>query len=1172
MYLSRIELFGFKSFAQRTIVEFSSGVTCVVGPNGCGKTNILDAVRWVLGEQKSSTLRSERMESVIFNGSKHRKPLALAEVSLVIENSRGILPLDYSEILLTRRLYRSGESEYLMNRQPCRLKDINDLFMDTGMGPGSYSVIELKMVEDLLSDRPEERRHLFEEAAGVTKYKHRRRAALRRLEETRQHILRLEDVVAEAERQVSGLRRQVRRTERHRELLGELRVTDLRLAGSELARSEERLGPLRGQAGHSRLEAARLERDLAAMGAEGTALDKEVLLAGEALQQAEDELRERQRLSRALEEEALVGRERLAARSREMERMEREVAELRPRLAESSGRQGESEARLTAVLARRAVLEGEQQAAAAAADEAADRLEQTRLKVESLRARVLAVLGQQARCQSEIARTGAALENLRRQLADEERDGAAARADQARRQEERRRREGELAAAEAAESRAREELEQARGRQEQAREERLLAERHSQDLAAERRALDGRRRLLGQLLSRFEGLPGGARAVLEAGCAGIVDALGNLVHAGPERLRALEAVLGEAAHWLVAEDEAAVERAAARLEQAGKGGCTFVVLDRVPTLAPRPVPPGCEALAEGLKAAPSLRPLLELLLADVWLCEDPAAQAARHPHGGALFVAADGRWQRPPHLWRRGPRAAGDESSLGLRVQLGELEAEAAVLGQRGDELAALEDRAREALAQAEARRLRAAQVLSEAGAEVQAGRRRLERLAYEDERFVRDEERTRRAAAQLQARIDEAALREASLKTELQARLAEKEEAESDAAALAGRLERLGAELRQRVEARDAAQLALAEQRLAAESEGRELERLQRFLREGRQRAETLERELLTGAQERASLQQRREELEGEQLLAGEARQRSQAALDQAKSALQELHQRQRQRQSAERELNQRRETLREAGHRAELEIREIEGRMATLKERIRVEHGLELVACEPLPGDEAAAAARRTAELRDALQRLGPVNLLAEEEYETERQRHEFLARQLRDLLEAEAMLKETIGRINRVARELFEETFSKIRQNFEYLFRKLFEDGRADLQLAADDPLEAEIQISASPSGKRIQNLMQMSGGEKTLTAIALLFGIYMVKPSPFCILDEVDAPLDDSNIARFNTIIQEFSGMTQFIVITHNKKTMGYADQLYGVTMAEEGVSSLVAVRFQESAAS
>lgn len=1173
MYLSRIELFGFKSFAQRTIVDFSSGVTCVVGPNGCGKTNILDAVRWVLGEQKSSTLRSDRMESVIFNGAKIRKPLGLAEVSLTIENSRGILPVEYSEIVLTRRLYRSGESEYLMNRQPCRLKDINDLFMDTGMGPGSYSVIELKMVEDLLSDRPEERRHLFEEAAGVTRYKHRRRAALRKLDETRQHILRLEDVVAEAERQVAGLKRQVRRTERHRELSAELRETDLELAGAELAGAVARLEPLRRQLDEARLESAGLERDLAARGAELTSLGKRVLEAEEELQTAEDALRQRWEACRTLEEEALVGRERLASLGRDLERMERERTELRPRLAEGAGKLEACEARLAEAEGREQALETAFRAASEAAEDASARLEETRLKVETVRSRVLETLGRQSRCQSELARIGAALDGLRRQLADQEEEASLARADQAMRLEEREARREELGRLEEEERRAVEALDQRRQRLEAAREALLEAERRGHELSAERRSLDGRRRLLEQLLTRFEGVPGGARAVLEAGVEGVVDLLGNLVHAESERLPALEAALGEAARWLVAEDAAAVERAAAVLESSRKGGCVFAVLDRLPAPRRATPPPGCHPLAEGLKAAESVRPLLDFLLADAWLCDDPeAAAAAAPPSPGALFVAPDGRWHRPPALFSRGARAEDGESSLGLRVQFEELAAGLAriderVQGQEGVVAAARGAREAAAVELAEAERLRVA-----AAEKTQQCRRRLERLAYEEERFGRDEQAFRRSVDELGRRRAESEGRERALKTELESLLLEKDEAEGEAASLARRLERLTEDYRGKAEARGAAQLAVGEHRLRRESEAREAERLRRFLSEGRERAERLDRELVEGAQEKAARLARREELEREQALAEEGRVREQARVDERKAAMQEIARQQRELQGAERELRERREQRREAAHAAELEIREVEGSTVALRERVRVEHGVVLEAGRPLEPGEAREAGRRVAELRDALQRLGPVNLLAIEEYETEHQRHEFLARQLGDLLEAEAMLKETIGRINRVARELFEETFSKIRVNFEYLFKKLFQDGRADLQLAADDPLEADIQISASPAGKRVQNLMLMSGGEKTLTAIALLFAIYMVKPSPFCILDEVDAPLDDANIARFNTIIQEFSGMTQFIIITHNKKTMGYADQLYGVTMAEEGVSTLVSVQFHEAAAS
>lgn len=1185
MYLSRLELYGFKSFAQRTVVEFSSGVTSVVGPNGCGKTNILDAVRWVLGEQRSATLRSERMESVIFNGSAQRRPLGMAEVSLTIENSRGILPMEYGEIVLTRRLYRSGESEYLMNRQPCRLKDINDLFMDTGMGAGSYSVIELKMVEDLLSDKPEERRQLFEEAAGITKYKHRRRAALRKLDETRQHILRLEDVVAEAERQVAALKRQVGRTERHRELTLELRETELGLAREDLARWNNRLAPLRRLVEQGGLQAARLEAELARQGSLLSGLGNDLLRAEEAAAEGDLSLRARWEDCRKLEDEALVTRERLKALERDQARLEREQAELAPRLAENRARCGGLEATEHEAAAAQLELDAGLEQAASRALQAEQRLDVLRAQLEQARARVLDLLGRQARLGGEQAGVTAALDGHRRRRADLEEELQLLQADRGERGLEREALDLLLGQGRERVRLAGETRGAARESVEAAREALQEARRAQQELQSELRALEGRRQLLEQLLSRFEGVPGGARVVLEKRLPGVLDVLGNLVHADAGLLPALESALGEAAGWVLAEDSAAVDAAAGLLREVGKGGCTFAVLDRVPRQnGAAAAPAGCRPLAAILRCDERVRPLLDHLLRDCWLVEDDGLQPWEDPaRAGQLFVTPDGESRRPPLLRRHGRGAGGGH--LGLRFQAEGLKSEGENLAQQAGERDRLTAERQAGLHAAE-EELAAAELAHQAAGEaLREQERRRERLSLEEERAGRDEEGFRRSLAELAQRVGEVERRERALRQQHDELQAERDEAEDANSRLAAQSEEQARATRGLLEARGTAQMAASEGRLKLDALRRELEQVRRFLLEGGERLEHASAERAEGEARRVGLVARREELERLQIAAALAREEEERRQDERKALLAELRGRQRELRGAEDELRGERDGLRERAHQAELESRGLEARLAALLERIQSDYEVQLELPEPVGEedeqneDPVLAAGRaesreerrqRSAELKDALRRLGPVNLLAIEEYETESSRAGFLRAQLSDLLEAEAMLQETIGRINRVARELFEETFRQIRSNFEYLFRKLFSDGRADLQLGGEDPLEADIQISATPSGKRIQNLMLMSGGEKTLTAIALLFGIYMVKPSPFCILDEVDAPLDDSNIARFNTLIQEFSGMTQFIIITHNKKTMGYADQLYGVTMAEEGVSSIVSVQFHEQA--
>ncbi len=1172
MYLSRIELFGFKSFAQKTVVDFSSGVTCVVGPNGCGKTNILDAVRWVLGEQKSSTLRSDRMESVIFNGSRHRKPLGMSEVSLTIQNSRNILPVEYSEILITRRLYRSGESEYLMNRAPCRLKDITDLFMDTGMGPGSYSVIELKMVENLLSDKPEERRLLFEEAAGITKYKHRRRAALRKLEETRSHIERLEDILAEAERQANGLQRQVRKTQRYRELQTELKLLDTASARAEYNTLLCRCDPMQAELDSGGGIVKDLDRQLLENETQSTALNRDQLLAEEELHQAEDEQTRLRAEVRRLEESLLVGRERSSALTRDVDRLASERDTLSTRIEESSQTLSEVEGRLTDAQDHGSELDADLEKARSRASEAEALQQSLRGKMENSRKRVLELISRYAQRNTDLARITSSLEQVQQRVRDLEEERQLASQDRSMRAEQRKSLEEEYKRGAATLDERDQTLAEAGARQQAARDE-LDHARHSEtEGTGELKALQGRREFLDGMLQRFEGVPGGARAVLEAGITGISDTFGNLVHCERELIPALEAAVGQAAGWLVAEDRNAVSRAAELLKREDRGDCTFVMLDQVPTSVSATAPAGCSSILEHVKVADRYRPLAAFLLNDCWYSENPEAVDLDALPAHALVMGPDGRWLRPPAVIHVARRDGQQDSHLGLRFQLEGLESDVRRQQLKLEELRATRVASEQKLQMAGDTRRQAEEDLKTAEAALRGIQARLDQLDYAEERQLRDEEHQSKTLASLQERVSREQKQEGLLKSELEELQLERDDAEGEVASLQRNLDRREQEFRDAAEQRTRAELAAREHHLRLEAEQREQQRLFRFISEGRQRLDEMAHERREAQESLESLKERLEREDRDLHLAEEARGRQQSVLDQCKDRVQQLHTAMKELARTAAHLRAERQDIGERRHRTELELSEMRIKITGLQERVRAEYELELereedaAELQQLLDLNLEESRKRIVELREALRRLGPVNLLAIEEYDEVRERRDFLRNQIRDLLEAEAMLKETIQRINRVARELFEATFEKIRTNFEYLFRKLFNDGRADLRLSAEDPLEADIAISATPSGKRIQSLTLMSGGEKTLTAIALLFAIYMVKPSPFCILDEVDAPLDDANIGRFNNLIREFSGMTQFIIITHNKKTMGYANQLYGVTMAEEGVSTLVSVQF------
>jgi chromosome segregation protein len=1173
MYLARIELYGFKSFAQRTVVDFSSGVTSVVGPNGCGKTNILDAVRWVLGEQRTSTLRSDRMESVIFNGSRHRRPLGLAEVSLTIENSRGILPLEYSEVLITRRLYRSGESEYLLNRVPCRLKDITDLFMDTGMGAGSYSVIELKMVEDLLSERPEERRHLFEEAAGVTKYKHRRRAALRKLDETRQNIERLEDVVTEAGRQMTTLKRQVRKTQRHREYVSEQKTLDLQLARAQFLSLHDALKPLTGQVQESGERIKKLALELEALDAKDAVFLRELVHAEQRQTDVEEALRERAGRLRKLEEEALVGRERLLALQRDLDRMSREKMELQPQLQSSQEKLKILDQNLAESSQKQERLDADFAKARSAASTAQSVLDEEGAAVEKARAKILDLLGRVSRKESAQASVGSSLEEQELQRQDRQDAQSRARDEQAARliriesvQTEKQEKDALCAQADTvlAACEATKESVQAEGEE---------CGRRLQVCLSEEKALQDRHTFLDRLLSRFEGVPGGARQVLEAKLPGVIDTLGNLLHAEKGVLAAVEVALGDASSFVLVKNRQAMQAAVEVLEEKSGGGCTFLLMDELPS-QPDIVSPfeAARPLVESLRVSDQFSSVMRFLLRDFFLVDSLENLPEGLPRG-STYLTADGQLFRPPMTHRRGRASEQAGAHLGLSFQLEESEGELEILSKKIDDArhaqkVTLAKRQTCELALKESHERRLAKMAERD--EVSA---RAQRLHFELERFQSDEASFLKRDLLAKERKDKDTLTQLELQEAIQTLKLDRDRLEEDLRQRSARLEGLNASTRVALDAQTAADMQAREWRLRLQADRAEQARLRQFLEEGYARLQRDDELTQKGQTQAAALSARGDELERDQLVAREARLKEEGRLEQMRSEIKAVSQQQKVLHREQNEMRQERETLIESQHAAEIKQTELLAQTKALVERMRAEYdvGITLPDAsdhESLRNLDQPSDQERILEIKEALRRLGPVNLLAIEEYDSEKERFDFLQTQLKDLLEAEKMLKEMITRINRVAGELFEVSFQKIRTNFEYLFKKLFNDGHADLSLTGEDQLEGEIAISASPSGKRIQSLSLMSGGEKTLTAIALLFAIYMVKPSPFCILDEVDAPLDDANIGRFNTIIQEFSAMTQFIIITHNKKTMGYADQLYGVTMAEEGVSSLVSVQFND----
>ncbi len=1168
MRLRALRVHGFKSFADATEVKFHDGVTAIVGPNGCGKSNISDAIRWVLGEQRPTAIRGAKMEEAIFQGSVNRRPVNRGSVTMTVTNEDGTLPVPFEEVEIGRIVYRDGGSDYSINRSMVRLKDVVDLTRDTGLGAGA-NVIENRMIDSILSDRADERRGLFEEAAGIGKYKDRRKAALRRLERAENDLQRLQDVIAEVESKVRSLARQKGRAERFltlrdRRLDVEVAVVRQQLdtLGSRLAevtrvlageipegqgmaaevRTAEaeyealRLRQVDAQRGRSeaaghldeiRTSLVRWERDLAVADERATYARRRVTQIGSDRSVAQEQAEGLAIESATLREDATTVQEELERLSSTMSERRAASDAVRSRLQDVRREMEELETRERSIARRGAQLEGDAEAADAQAAELQRRLERLGRELEEA-ADALDDMASQGDLFS------GRLDDLRR-ATDEARSA--------------------LDEASEAEASARGALDEAR-----------TVEVERADRAAR---LEARREALAALERDQEGIEPVLKAALAADLAGVHGPLVEFVRAEASAVAAVEAWLGSLAKALVVADTAAAERVESWFHASwtGGGGLIVLPLDRVPS-----APSGGSLLSvarpEGAGA-----PWVEALLGGVDFVDgDRLFEGGAASGGAGSRVTASGSVVEASGAVRLG-NPTGGAGMLERREELHRLEAESVSAADEATVARAAREAARVALSEAEERatqartHFRAAEdAYRKAEAEVAAAVDRRDRMDRHRDELARQIEGTRAAAARsldraAQAREDRAALeaeedgiredrdtaraRVDAVQEEWEAARAEQSRVEVQLTRLQGEAARLG----ERLEGMEGARRAALERVSALDGEE---ERLQREI-------EQVTAVQAEGAEATQRLFERREEAEKG------LRERDEALAEVAE-ALATAERTARLARQAEREATDRR-------HRLELERQELDGRIGRIQERLEGEWGRPLQQlldeANPVEG-EPHELGEELKEIVRALDRIGMVNMLAVEEHEEESRRLQFLTEQHRDLIEARDDLRTAIREINETATGLFHGVFEQIRENFKQVHRRLFEGGEADIWLTdEDDPLESPVEIHASPRGKKTQRIDLLSGGERALTALSLLFAIYLVKPSPFCVLDEVDAPLDENNIGRFIRLLQDFKKQTQFVVITHNPRTIEAADWIYGVTMEEPGVSNIVGVRLQDA---
>jgi chromosome segregation protein len=1206
--LKALELVGFKSFADKTRFDFPAGITVVVGPNGSGKSNVVDAIRWILGEQSIKNLRGKEMVDVIFNGSTSRRPLNSAEATLVFDNSDHRLPVDSAEVAVTRRVYRSGEGEYLLNRQPCRLRDIRDLFSGTGAATEAYSVIEQGKVDILLQSSPRDRRAIFEEAAGISRFKVKKIEALRRLERVEQNLLRLRDIVDEVEGRLDSVRQQAGKARRYKELADRLQELRLQVGWSDWRQFTSRLEAAETEITALRTEAAGIAAEAETIETRGLALDTEMA--------------EIDRLIRTSESRIAENRERLAGLESTIEHQRTHVAELeeqsahhRRQVAALSVRTSDVEEQMQATQDTVAAAETRhRQIASQLADQQRSltdlttELDQIRGENEQRRTAILeetraaATLANEiAALESQSAEAQKSRENCLAQRAelDSERTRLAAELDEL--NDRHQRLTDQLSVRADARTAARNQLAEVRRRQES----------HQAELTRWKERLTTaveRNRILAELESRLEGVGAGVMQMLALakkhpdGPLGTVRGmLADLIQVDVPLAALVELAVGEKAQYLVLEsDKRLSELSTTDQPLAGRAG--FLPL----------APPASATAAKDfdkrsaiigradrfVRAATEYGPLIRHLLGHTWIVEDlaTALELAESTAGRGLqfitvsgeFLDADGSRSIGPLqsaaglISRRSELRALEHQLVEFKRNIAQLEALLSKLEQQ----AARHDRE---LTDATAQHQQVSEQLAESRMRLEAATGRQSRLdaryvaltaaASDAERRLSDmatvltssraaAEQKAVALAQAELRIHENARRIAELDESRELRNRETISAKVELARGEQQLDHLQNQLRQFSHDREERQRALADSR----------EQLSRCI----DRIRDAEAQILSAEAELAELYLQKEAFGGETIghinLRETLRAERSAAVDEA-----------------QRRRNRVRK-LEEKLHKRELAAGQFLHERTTLVDRLREDYGINLAELPepiveegrglahfalsreqnvPVPLTAAQIAKDRAdveleiTDLRGQLASLGHVNLDALEEADALEQRFGTISGQFEDLSKAKATLQQIVGKINSDSRRLFGETLQTVKEHFQGLFRDLFGGGQADIVLEEGvDILDAGVEIIARPPGKEPRNISLLSGGEKTLTCVALLLSIFRSRPSPFCVLDEVDSALDEANTERFVGVLHEFLSWTQFIIVTHSKRTMTSANTLHGVTMQESGVSKRVSVRFED----
>lgn len=1171
MRLKSLEIKGFKSFANETSLHFNADVTGVVGPNGSGKSNVVDSIRWVLGEQKSSQLRLDKMASVIFNGTKKRKEGQMAQVTLTFDNTKNILPTEYTSVAISRILYRSGESEYRLNGVTCRLKDITSLLLDTGIGPDSYAIIALGMVEDLLSDREQARRKMFEQAAGVSKYKARKHETQQKLEATAADLDRVEDLLFEISDQLKKLEKQADRAQKYYELKGEYKNLSVELAVHNLDRHKKTYKELEAQITReednyrsSEAMARLLEADIEAKRKSHT--DKETSLS----EQQQDVNRLTGRIRGKENEKAMLEQKRSFVRN-DIQRLTDQIGNNTHTLHTLDG---EIEGYQTDLNYERN-LEADLENALSAAQKS---LEAVRSNHNLLKGNLDEFVKEQQSIEREIVELEKTKAIQANQIENLRRDVERTLGDIAARREEMKALETRLTEQQAAENvqlnkitdleasenKRKADIETAENQQE------ILVKK----LADHNRQLDARRneyKLTKSMVESLEGFPESIKFLSQdKEWAKRCPLLSDLIYVREEYRIVIENYLESYLNYYVAPDAQEAMKAIGLLGKNQKGRANFFLLDAFNQYdMPLTLLPGGVRAVDLVEVEPQFRPLIEFLLGNVVIVDD---QLPDLPPGADITVLSKtGAFVRRKFSMSGGSVGLFEGKKIGRKKNLEILETEIKKLESTETQL----------------------------NTQIGTVRAHLQSLKNADQSRMLQQERetmnrVRQERAGTQAKLDNIAAFVANFDaqagdanqrivqlTESNA-VIEKQLKEKNSAAEAirerlsnadGSFRDVAEQLSQASAAYNQNHIEFIRQQNKVNTFRQELTFREKRREELRQSLASANTNLARNNDEISLIEADIERISAELVAAYAEKKEKEASLSGVEQAYFKARNEIHELENKQRDNFRKQQDLQGLVNRLKDKFSDVKFEITAIGERLRAEFGLgvnDVINREPDTKFDRETLEKDVNNLKRRLDNYGEINPMAIEAYNEIKERHDTIAQQRNDILSAKENLLQTMKEIEETATARFLESFAQVRENFINVFRTLFtEDDSADLVLTnPDSPLESDINIIAKPKGKRPQTIAQLSGGEKTLTAIALLFALYLLKPAPFCIFDEVDAPLDDANIEKFNRIIREFSSKSQFIVVTHNKATMAAVDTIYGVYMPEQGVSSVTLVDFRK----